>query len=263
MNQSENKNSSEIVSEEKKEKPKRKQNELKMYFNNDTQDALVKYQQCSVEDKKTREDLYINRILPAFEKLSENLINIHKFTSLFDSFDDLRNDCVNFLFETIHKFDASRGTNAFSYFNVVAKNWLIIKTKQKSNNFKRNISINDTELLSPKDLASIEDWNIINDSINETLSSREDKLELLIEMLYDIKDEVQNENESICIDAIIKIFENIDNIDLINKNSSMFYIQEISGLSSKQINIAMQMIKKYYKQVKKDIEDDYENEFGE
>jgi hypothetical protein len=98
---------------------------LKLYFNSDTQDAIVAFQKET--SKKEKDEIYVGKILPAFEKLVENLINIHKFTGMYDTYEDLKNDCVNFLFETIIKFDASRGTNAFSYFNVVAKNWLIIK----------------------------------------------------------------------------------------------------------------------------------------
>ena len=68
----------------------------RIYFSSNTQDAIVAYQ-VSVE-KKDKDKIYINDIKPAFEKLAENLINIHKFTSLHDSYDDLRSDCVNFLF---------------------------------------------------------------------------------------------------------------------------------------------------------------------
>ena len=99
--------------------------------------------------------------MPAFEKLAENLINIHKFTSLHDTYDDLKSDCVNFLFETIHKFDGSRGTNAFSYFNVVAKNWLIIKTKQKAQKTKRSVSLDDPDALTSNEQKMIEEQSII------------------------------------------------------------------------------------------------------
>ena len=51
----------------------------KLYFNADTQKAIVAYQQ--VTNNKDRTKLYVQEILPAFEKLVENLINIHKFTS--------------------------------------------------------------------------------------------------------------------------------------------------------------------------------------
>ena len=109
-------------------KTKEKTN-LKLYFNEDTHRSIVEFQ--NVQDRKFRDLLYVQKIMPAFEKLVENLINIYKFTSMHDTYEDLKVDCVNFLFETIHKFDETRGSNAFSYFNVVAKNWLIIKTNKK------------------------------------------------------------------------------------------------------------------------------------
>ena len=48
----------------------------------------------------------------------------------------LKSDCVSFLYETLEKFDPSKGSKAFSYFNVVAKNWLIIQSKKRVKNFK-------------------------------------------------------------------------------------------------------------------------------
>ena len=127
----------------------------KFYFTNETQDAIVEFQKSS--DRKVREKLYVGKILPAFEKLVENLINIHKFSGLHDTYEDLKNDCVNFLFETIHKFNPDMGTNAFSYFNVVAKNWLIIKTKQKVQRGRRDISIDDPKGLSNSEIQIVEE----------------------------------------------------------------------------------------------------------
>ena len=131
----------------------------KFYFTNETQEAIVEFQKSS--DRKVREKLYVEKILPAFEKLVENLINIHKFSGLHDTYEDLKNDCVNFLFETIHKFNPDMGTNAFSYFNVVAKNWLIIKTKQKAQRGKRDVSIDDPKGLSNSEVQTIEEKRMI------------------------------------------------------------------------------------------------------
>ena len=39
-------------------------------------------------------------------------------------FQTLKLDCVTFLYETLEKFDPARGSKAFSYFNVCAKNFL-------------------------------------------------------------------------------------------------------------------------------------------
>lgn len=220
---------------------------VKLYFNDQTQEAIVAYQNSHV--KREKDDLYMKEILPAFEKLVENLINIHKFSGLYDSYDDLKNDCVNFLFETIIKFDASRGTNAFSYFNVVAKNWLIIRAKQKTTKFKRNVSLDDPDSLTTSELRIIEDQSIIPSQ--DSMLENENAAKNITKILYDIKLKAKSENELSCINSIITIFENIDDIDFLNKSAVLLYMRELSGLSPKQLTATMQIIKKQYRKLKK------------
>lgn len=232
-----------VLTDEEKAKAK----EARKYFNANTQRAICDYQKAA-DDRKLREQLYVKEIMPAFEKLVENLINIHKFTSLYDSYDDLKNDCVNFLFETIGKFDGNRGTNAFSYFNVVAKNWLIIRTKQKSQRVKRNVSLDDPEALSANESRIVEDHCTIpgQDTILEIRSEADG----IVEMLYEIRSKVKTENELACINSIITIFENIDEIDLLNKSAILLYMRELSGLSPKQLTTTMQAVKRHYRRMK-------------
>lgn len=233
---------------EQNKEVKELKNNIKLYFNSDTQDAINLFQKEQV--KKTRDAIYVEQILPAFEKLVENLINIHKFTGMYDSYEDLKNDCVNFLFETIHKFDGSRGTNAFSYFNVVAKNWLIIRTKQKTQKIKRNVSIDDPASLTSYESMIVEDYSSIpsQDDILDASTSVENTLGLL----YEIRTKVKTENELTCINSIITIFENIDEVDLLNKGAILLYMRELSGLSPKQLTTTMQSIKRHYKKIKID-----------
>lgn len=218
---------------------------LKLYFNEDTHKAIVEFQ--LEQTKKDRDKLYVEKIMPAFEKLVENLINIYKFTSMHDSYEDLKVDCVNFLFETIHKFDETRGTNAFSYFNVVAKNWLIIKTKQKSQKMKKLVSLDDPESLSSYDTCLIEEYNYLpfKDAGMEFSNRKE-----IVKMLYDIRIKAKSENELSCINSIITVFENLDDIDLLNKSAILLYMRELSGLTPKQMTTTMQAIKGYYKKLK-------------
>jgi|LauGreDrversion4_2_1035121.scaffolds.fasta_scaffold01934_3 hypothetical protein len=221
---------------------------LKLYFNSGTQDAIVKFQKET--SKKDRDKLYVEEILPAFLKLVENLINIHKFTGIHDTYEELKNDCVNFLFETIHKFDPARGTNAFSYFNVVAKNWLIIRTKQKAQRVKRSLSLDDPSSLTDHETVIVEEFNMIPSQ--DVIVDAVDAVENTVRHLYEIRARVKTENELTCINAIITIFENIDEIDLLNKSAVLLYMRELSGLSPKQLTTAMQSIKRYYKKTKID-----------
>jgi len=109
----------------KKRKIKRRRGKGKsnMYFTMDTQAAIISFQET--ESQQEREELYNKEIKYAFEKLVENLIFVYGFQNPYQPTKHLQADCVSFLFETIHKWNKDKGTKAFSYFNVVGKNWLI------------------------------------------------------------------------------------------------------------------------------------------
>jgi hypothetical protein len=215
------------------------------YFSSLTHDAILVYQKC--EDPAERESLYKDVIFPSFDKLVENLIFMNGFMNVTGSYTELKSDCITFLFETIHKFDASRGSKAFSYFNVVAKNWLMIKSKQRSKNLKRMVSLDDTASLTVTDVAEIEANNIApsqTDSIDSAMQEYE-----IIALLNDLRDDAQNENERACMDAIFYLFEQREDIELLNKRAVFVYMRDMSSLSPKQLSAAMSVIRRRYREL--------------
>ena len=221
-----------------------------MYFNENTTKAILQFQDAATE--KEREQLYLSEILPAFDKLVENLIFIHGFRGLHDSYEDLKSDCITFLYETIGKYDRDRGTKPFSYFNVVAKNWLIIRSKQRVSKLKRSISIDD-EALSRNDREAIEGHYVV--------PSQDDQMEAIefvfrVHALLDkIRDRVTSENETRCIDSIIHIFKSVNEAEtqgeiLLNKRAVFFLMREISGLNPKQLTTVVASLKKHYRDLR-------------
>ena len=67
-------------------------------------------------------------------------------------------------------------------------------------------------------------------------------------MFYEMSDRLSQEHEKICMDAIIKIFQNIDDIDFFNKRAVFVYIREMTNLNTKQISTAMSSIKRHYRE---------------
>ena len=237
-----------------------------MYFHEGTTAAILAYQKS--EDRAEKEKLYVAEIFPAFDKLVENLIFIHGFRGLHDSYDDLKNDCVTFLYEAIRKFDSTRGSKPFSYFNVVAKHWLIIRSKQRIGKLKKMVSIDD--LLNAggdraggggggramrRDHTLVESFNIVA-SPDEQLEALEfaGRIRRVLEL---IRNRVSNENELKCIDAIIRVFDIVGDVEgkpgedlLLNKRAVFLYVRELSGLSSKQITSTLAQIKKHYRDLR-------------
>jgi len=216
---------------------------MKLYFHAGTHDAIVRFQ--GEKDDMVRETIYVHEILPAFDKLVENLIFIQGFNISHGNFDDLKSDCVTFLFETLKKFDASRGTKAFSYFNVVAKNWLIVKNRQRAKSAKRMCSIDDKDAINEIELLDLENYSV--DQNQDANLIKEGTSMSIFMLLEDIRCDMICENEIKCIEAIKKIFNEIEDVEILNKRAIFVYVRDITGLSPKQLSIAMSSIRKKYK----------------
>ena len=235
-----------------KKKVVRRKKKRNLYFHEGTQEAIEKYQ--AIEDKYSKEELYHKEILPAFDKLAENLIFMHGFNKTFDSFEMLKNDCVAFLYETIYKWDPARGTKAFSYFNVVARNWLIIQSKKKTKRNRRHVSMDDHENLSVAQQQEIANYKVAPPPDSHII--QKERFEAIVSLLHEIKTRTTNDNELLCINAIIEIFDRVDTLEFLNKRAIFVYLREISGLSPKQLSVAMSQIRKHYRVLSRD--DDFD-----
>jgi hypothetical protein len=227
-----------------------KKNDLKMYFHSGTHDAIVKFQQ--EDDIEARNLIYTSEILPAFTKLVENLIFIHS-ANTHVSVEEFKSDCISFLYEKLKKFDASRGSKAFSYFNVVAKNWIIMRMRQKIKYAKRHFNIDDKAIVPELDVLNTVEASFELYGEGGKKSAQTEQLDMLF---FEISDRVSQENERICMEAIVKIFQNIDDIDFFNKRAIFVYIREMTNLNTKQISTAMSAIKKHYRETMKECEFD-------
>lgn len=223
-------------------KPGQKRN---MYFTKDTQAAIMKYQE--EDDRSKRAVIYKEEIAPAFEQLAESLIYVYGFNSPYETVLSMKTDCVAFLYETIHKWDPERGTKAFSYFNVVAKNWLIIRCRNAKKNYHRHVSMSEMAHLNSADKHTIANYQVVPGP-DEIMEKKNLKNEMF-KVIDELETRVKKPNEVLCVEAIRTVFDNVENLDFLNKRAIYVYIREISGLNSKQLSVAMSRIRKHYKSI--------------
>ena len=113
----------------------------KIYFSKATEDAIVEYN--AQENNDIRNTIYNERIKFSFEKLVENIYNTFKFTYFDTGPLEIQRETVAHLVANIHKFQAGKG-KAFSYFSIVAKNYLIFHNNNNYKRFNQHVDISDT-----------------------------------------------------------------------------------------------------------------------
>ena len=228
---------------------KKPEDKKKNYFTLDTQDAIVRFQ--NEPDIEIKNKIYKDEIHPAFESLAENLINVYKFQSEHETKTDLINSTVENLFTIINKYDVTKNSKAFSYFNVVAKNSLIVKSKNNAKALQSFHSIDDRESFSSHEKEIIEYFNYLP-ACDEIVTDDEIK-ETIKKLLVSVKTESKTLNETMCAEAMLTLYEQSEVLDMINKRSAMAYLRELTGLNNKQLSTVVSSLKKIYKELRRTI----------
>jgi len=218
------------------------------YFGPDVQSAIQDFLVESCDDK--RNVIFVERVSPAFHKLVESLIFVYKFVQNYEEIEDVKTECVSYLYESLRKFDPERGTKAFSYFNVVARNWLIVYSKKSKKSKSSLVSLDRFQSLSRRDRSAIIHHSVV-ESPDDAMINQQLRIEVK-EVLNSVKKRLTDPKEISCMQAIITIYDSVDEIDILHKRAVFFYIRDISGLSSKEISSSLSNIRRQYREVAKE-----------
>lgn len=207
------------------------------YFTKETENAIVQYAKST--DKKEKDELYVNHISKVLKELIDNIVQVYNFGRL-PNIEFLKEECLLYLISIFSKFNESKGSAAFTYFTVVAKNWFFFQFKKHKKQKFEEIDI-DEIIFSQKvtqeniDHISVEhDYEILRESAEFNKG--------LIIHLGNLKSQVENQKLLKVIESIIYIFENVDDLDFLNKKGIYVYLREISGLETKEISNCIKKI---------------------
>ena len=124
-----------------KHRPRRKPSGRKPYFGPEVQSAIVEWQ--DEPNKQIQNEVYTNQIHPAFEKLAECVVRTMK-VKLTVTEDEILCDIVAHLWNVLQKFDPTKDTLAFSYFNMCARNYVLTCYRKELNvRTKKVVSIQE------------------------------------------------------------------------------------------------------------------------
>lgn len=213
-----------------------------LYFDKQTESAIVEFLNSDVASVK--EKIYKMEIFPAIKKLIESLIFVYGFKSPLMSTSELIDEGCYFLYGSLHKWNPQKGSKAFSYFNVVAKNFLINTTNGHRKKYMKHVYLDDAyskksdyrqQLKMMEKVPSAEEVMINSERNSEN-----------IQRVKRIRGHLTDSKDITAIDAIEKLFDLSNEVDFINKQSIYVYLVEISGLEKKHIVKSMGKIKKIY-----------------
>ena len=217
-----------------KKKPGRKPKK-KLYFGPEVQDAIIKYN-TNPDNHVLRNRVYSQEIHAAFDKLAENIINTFKFTYFDDPFEDVKNEVVAFLVMNIHKYDHTKGSKAFSYISIVAKNYLILNNNA---NYKRYKSHDKVEALDySRNIKDEQEKNFVELN-NELISYFESQIPNIFSKKKDMD----------VAFSIVELMKRRDEIENFNKKALYILIREMANVETSYITKVVNTLKKHYKKI--------------
>ena len=211
-----------------------KKKKRKVYFGQEVQDAIIEYNSSSNDSE--RNVIYGTRIHAAFDKLAENIINTFKFTYFDYGFNDIKHEVVAFMVINMHKYDHTKGSKAFSYFSVVAKNYLIL---HNNNNYKKLKTHDGMDVLDRYKSSDKFDESDFKTLTNEIVYYFDTNLNSIFKKERDLKIGY----------AIVDLMKQRDDIENFNKKALYILIREMTDVETAHITSVVNTLKKHYKKL--------------
>ena len=221
----------------------RKKAKSRMYFTQITENAIIRYN--GSEDSFLRNKIYNEHIAYAFVKLAENIIHTFKFYYFDVPSEQVKHEVVSFLVMNMHKFKEGKG-KAFSYFSIVAKNYLILNN---NNNYKKMKSHRELDILDFKR----------NLSSEAQVSADKETYEEFTDMMLDywennLPNIFKRHKDILVADAVLELFRRSQNMENFNKKALYVLIREMTGSNTQHITRVVNVMKKYYKRLFKEFQ---------
>jgi hypothetical protein len=227
------------VSQKIMAKPPNKDN---YYFTQETEDAIVRYNASS--DPVFRDTVFKKEIYHPLYKLAENIIHTFKFYYLdVDSIEDLKLDVVSMLVEEkLHRFDATNGAKAFSYFQTIVKRWLI---NYNNRNYKKLKQVGSFEEME-------DSYEVVGLPDSERRITLAVVVNLFVESSYEsIEEFFPKEQDQRVADAILTLFKTRHDLEIFRKKALYIYIREMTDCETPTLTKVISKLKEEFYRIYK------------
>tara|TARA_A100001201_G_scaffold34704_4_gene36922 strand:+ start:646 stop:1353 length:708 start_codon:yes stop_codon:yes gene_type:complete len=211
----------------------------KIYFGQPTEDAIIEYN--AEESPIVRNQIYNERIRKPLEKLVENIIHTFKFYYFDVPSEDVKHEVVSNLIINMHKYKQEKG-RAFSYFSIVAKNYLIL---HNNNNYKKMKQQNDIQVADfERNIQNELDDEKYQEGNSELLDFYCEYLENNISNIFTRKKDID------VAYSVLYLLQNLHNIENFNKKYLYLQIREMTSSNTQHITRVITQLKKYFEEIK-------------
>ena len=225
-------------------KKRAKKGSKKLYFTQETEDAIVEYNKT--DDMAIRNHIYNEKIKYPFEKLAENILNTFKFSYFECSHEEVQMEVVSNLVSNMHKFREGHG-KAFSYFSIIAKNFLILYNNGNYKKFKRHTSVDDDEVVyDHRELTYFPADEVKKKELSEFMRLMVDYWDSNLEKTF------KRQNELSIAAAVVEVFRRSESIENFNKKAIYLYIREMTNCKTQAITKVIGKMKKAQSEIYKE-----------
>lgn len=245
----------------------KKKDEKKPYFAEREEQAVIDYINSDSFEEKDR--IYREVLLEPFKKMIQSILRRYPIHIGNYDIEEVEANALSHLIEHMVKYDPNKitksgnKTKAYSYCQTIIRNYYKDHSKKSYNEKKTNLCYDDyaEHINNNKDLSyeiELDNQHYLEKLINNVVDKIEDKID---------NDDSLKRNEIIVGDAIINVLKNWHVLFLeeshegkynkkvtnkFAKNKILFFLKEQTGLSTKEIRVAIKPFKEIYQLEKMD-----------
>lgn len=259
------------VKKKRGRKPKNPEN--KIYFSDKQEQAVIDYIE-NRDNAMLRNQLYVQILKPAFEKMIESIIRTYRLYVPDEEFNDTVNDALNNLAEQIDKFKINSGKKAYSYYGTIVKHYVLKRKLDYINNIEKKPSYESFEEGDIQARAMIDTYERDKRIAQQQLKHLTTRIKKMVE---NPQSEGLKKNELKLGMGLINLFENWESIvptsiekstydgdvryvspsKKLNKSAVLLYLREQTGLDSKSIRSNLKKYRKEFLMIKDYVFENY------
>lgn len=221
----------------------------KNYFGSTEEQAFKDY--LATEDHIEKSRIFSKYLEKPILKMSESIIRKYGLFSKDLEFNTLKYDVISFVVTRMNQFKPEKNTKAYSYLGTICKNYLLTMMIKENKYYSKNDRYEDYESGLKNLVDEVESENLYVDPEEDLENPLTDLSILIKEINKKLNTGNLSDEEKKVGSALVTLFQNwdilsIDSNNKFTKNVILYYIRELTMLTTKEIRTNLKKFKVLY-----------------